>query len=463
MKRKIVIIGSGIGGLVTGYLLTKQGDHVIILEHDQHPGGCLQAFYRDGIRFDTGFHFVGGLAEGGPLHKFFNELGLLTLPWKNLTEQEIWIGDKSYIVPTGGEEAWFNYFADKFPKQKENLKTFIKVCKDVINCPFSETMPYWEQNAWEWFCKTIDDPTLRDVISGSSMIVELNKETLPLFAFAEIVYSYIHSSCRLVDGGQAIIDHLLGYIQSQGGEIHCSTSITRIAEVDGKVVGVELKEGRTIDADIVVSSIHPAETLKLLSPNTSMRKTYQHRISQLKDSLGSFTCNIKLKKNMLKIHDMPIYIHREGAEIWSYNHDPIDHILVHCYPEQNALDIIAPIPWECFKQWDGTTVGHRGKDYETYKTEIFEQCISLAEIALPNLRNAIDKAWTSSPLTWKSYFLSHNGTSYGVCKDCNAPEITLLLPRTPLKGLYLSGQSIILHGIMGTTISSFITAEFLKK
>lgn len=462
MKRKVIIIGSGIGGLVTGYLLAKQGDKVTILEHDKRPGGCLQSFYRDGIRFDTGFHFIGGLAEGGPLHNFFKDLGLLSLPWQPLEGQEIWVGDTCYIVPTG-KEAWQNYLTEKFPHQKENLKKFIEVCEKVIECPFSETMPYWKKNAWEWLCETIDDPDLRDVVSGSSMIMELNKETLPLFAFAEIVYSYIHSSCRLVDGGALVIDHLLEYIQSHDGEIHCSSTVTRILETDSKVVGVKLQDGTVYDADIVVSAIHPAETLNLLKEDTSMRKIYRRRIEKMKDSLGCFTANIKLKKDIVNLRERPIYVHRKGVDIWSYSNSPIDHILIHCYPEQNALDFIVPISWDCFKQWDGTTVGHRGADYEKYKAEVLEQCFELAEIAVPGIHEAIDEVWTSSPLTWKNYFLSHNGTAYGVCKDCNAPEATLLLPRTPLQGLYLTGQSIILHGIMGTTISAFITAEFLKQ
>jgi len=462
MKRDVIIIGSGIGGLVTGYLLAQQGDHVVVLEHDKRPGGCLQAFYRDGIRFDTGFHFIGGMSEGGPLHKFFKDLNLLSLPWEPLKGQEIWLGDQCYVVPTG-YDAWLAYLTEKFPHQEANLKKFLQVCKDVVECPFSETMPYWEKNAWEWLCETIDDSTLRDVVSGSSMIVELNKQTLPLFAYAEIVYSYVHSSHRLVAGGQPVVNHLLNFILSHGGEIHCSSTVTRILETDGKAVGVQLQNGTTFQADVVVSAIHPAETIHLLGEDTTMRKIYRRRIEKMTDSLGCFTANIKLKKGMVDLREIPIYVHRKGADIWSYNNSPIDHILIHCYPEQNALDFIAPISYDCFKQWDGTMVGKRGDEYEQYKLVILEQCLQLAETAMPGLRNAIDEYWTSSPLTWKNYFLAHNGTAYGVCKDCNAPEATLLLPRTPLHGLYLTGQSIILHGIMGTTISGFITAEFLKQ
>lgn len=462
MKRKIVVIGSGLGGLVTSYLLSKQGDSVIILEHDKRPGGCLQSFYRDGIRFDTGFHYVGGMAEGGPLHKFFKELGIDKLPWKELDGQEIWCNKRCFSIPTG-KERWLKYMSEQFPHQKANLEKLVKVCEDIVYCPFTETMPYWEKNAWEWLCETIDDPLLRNVISGSSLIIELNRETLPLFAFGEIVYSYIYSSHRMVDGGKPIIDYFLNYILNAGGEIHCSSTATQILEENGHVTGVQTQDGTFYPADIVLSSIHPVQTMELLSDDSSMRKVYRRRIAKLPNSMGCFTGNLKLKKGMIEMRDKPVYVHSENSDFWKYDGNPVDHVLVHFYPEQDALDFITPVSWEYVKKWQDTTVGQRGKEYEEYKENLMNQCIDLAETAIPGLRNAIEKSWSSTPLTWRNYFRSQNGTSYGILKNCNSPETTILLPKTPLKGLYLSGQSIILHGIMGTTISGFIAAEFLKQ
>ena len=462
MKRKIVVIGSGLGGLVTSYLLTKQGDTVTILENDVRPGGSLQSFYRDGVRFDTGFHFVGGISEGGPLYQFFKDLNLTSLEWKELDGQEIWCNGKCYSIPAG-KKKWLDYLTKEFPHQKSNLEKFVNVCEEVTLCHFDKTMPYWEKNAWEWLCETIDDPELRDVLSGSSLLTELNRKTLPLFAFGEIVYSYIYSSHRMVEGGKPIIDHLLNYVLNAGGEIHCSKRVVRVVEEDGHVTGVKTQDGDFYPADIIVSSIHPTQTMGLLADDSSMRKVYRRRLSKFTNSLGCFTGNLKLKKGMIEMRDKPVYVHAPNSDLWSYDGNPIEHILIHFYPEQDALDFITPISWEYVKKWQDTTVGNRGEEYENYKEQIMNQCIDLAEIAIPGLRKAIVKYWSSTPLTWRDYLGSENGTSYGICKDCNSPESTILLPRTPLSGLYLTGQSIILHGIMGTTISGFITAEFLKQ
>ena len=460
MSRKTVVIGSGLGGLVSAFLLARQGEAVTILENDKRPGGSMQSFWRDGIRFDTGLHYVGGMAEGGPLYPFFKDLGLTELPWQELDGQEIWVGEECYVLPTG-EKEWLEYLINKFPHQEENLKVFLEKCREVVSCPFDQTTEYWGQSAWEWLSETITDERLRDVLSGTSLIIELNRETLPLFAYAEIVYSYIHSSHRLVEGGQPIVDYLLKGIHEAGGEVRCNATVTRILEEDGHVTGVMLKDGTVIDADIVLSAIHPVETMKMLGVDSSMRKVYRRRIERLQDAMGCFTANFKLKPGMVEMRDRPIYVHAEGSDFWNYDAPPVNHLLVHFYPEQNAMDFIVPMSWANVEKWDGTTVGHRGEDYVAFKQEMMEACINLAEMAVPGLRNAIEGSWTSTPLTWKTYFRAHNGTAYGVMKDWRSPETTLLLPKTPLSGLYLTGQSLILHGIMGTTISGFISAEFL--
>jgi phytoene dehydrogenase-like protein len=62
-----IVIGSGLGGLEVALILLRHGYEVTVLEKGRQAGGCLQSFVRDGRRFDTGFHYVGGLGEGEPL------------------------------------------------------------------------------------------------------------------------------------------------------------------------------------------------------------------------------------------------------------------------------------------------------------------------------------------------------------------------------------------------------------
>ncbi|HQJ60168.1 MAG TPA: all-trans-retinol 13,14-reductase, partial [bacterium] len=44
-----------------------------------------------------------------------------------------------------------------------------------------------------------------------------------------------------------------------------------------------------------------------------------------------------------------------------------------------------------------------------------------------------------------------------VLRDCNEPHKSFISPKTRVKNLYLSGQNIILHGILGVTIGAVLT------
>lgn len=88
MSDTYIIIGAGLGGLFLGKLLNRKKMDVTILEQGSQPGGALQTFVREGIRFDTGFHSVGGMQPGGPLRKIMEPFGLNYLPWEKMGEDE---------------------------------------------------------------------------------------------------------------------------------------------------------------------------------------------------------------------------------------------------------------------------------------------------------------------------------------------------------------------------------------
>ena len=101
MSKHYLIIGAGLGGLFCGKLLSRSRMDVTILEQGQQPGGALQTFVRDGIRFDTGFHAVGGMEPGGPLRKIMEPFGLTYLPWEKAGEDECIEGGPFMRVSSG--------------------------------------------------------------------------------------------------------------------------------------------------------------------------------------------------------------------------------------------------------------------------------------------------------------------------------------------------------------------------
>ncbi len=474
-NNSVVIIGAGLGGLECGYILAKNGLHVTVLESDARIGGCIQSFRRGNTLFDTGFHYIGSLGEGESLNTLFRYFNLLHLPWKKLDENcfdEVIIGNKSYSF-ANGHRRFVETLAQDFPHERKALETYTSFLKKVGDHLFDSLNPKSEdsfystslfaRSAHEFLCETVSDPMLRKVLSGTSLKMELRADTLPLYTFAQINDSFLRSAWRLQGGGMQVADSLANSIRQMGGEVLTGKRVTNIREENGQAVGVEVNEGEYYSADWIISNIHPSHTVALVGESKTMRRIYRSRISNLANTSGMFTANIRLKPDAMPYLNRNIYVHRDDADLWQPQTERTESVLIsYSSPTQTtgsavSLDLLSPMEWNEVVQWADKPIGHRGEDYVAFKQKKTEQCIALVEQRLPELRGAIDQVFTSSPLSYHSYLNSTKGTAYGIRKDYNNPMFTVLTPRTPMPRLLQTGQSLNLHGILGVTMTSLFT------
>lgn len=482
MKYDVIIIGSGLGGLECGYILAKKGMSVLILERQIQPGGCMQSYKRKGVAFDTGMHYVGGLGESDCLYAPFKNLGLMDLPWQRLDPSgfdRVTIGDRTFSYAEG-HEAFVETLSHDFPSQREALKKYCGVMKDVGSHLYDALKPrnevdffttsLFSTSAYGFLNETFSDQLLLNVLCGSSLKMELCKEKLPLYTFAQGNNSFIQSSWRLKGDGDLIVNKLMTDIRSMGGEIICNAEVEELIEHDGQLVAARCANGEIYEANLFISNAHPAVTCDLVKESTRMKKVYKKRISNLENTYGMFTLSLALKPETLKYFNFNQYIYKE-ADVWDYysKPGPVSGILISCRcPEEGdytqVIDIITPMPWEQIEQWSDTTIGHRGEEYKELKARKADECIALAEQFIPGLSSMIQDRYMSTPLTYRDYTLTPNGSAYGVRKDYNNPMMTLLSAKTPIPNLLLTGQSLTLHGLLGVTMSSLFTvAEVLGR
>ncbi len=479
-NNRVVIIGAGLGGLQCGYILAKNGYDVTVLEQERVVGGCLQSFARRGTLFDTGFHYVGALGEGEALNRLFTYFDLMSLPWKKLDADcfdEIVIGDKSYPYAMGHDN-FYNTLVEYFPHEREGLKNYIALLKRVGDHIFdnlklkkgekSLSNTYFAQSAYKFLTETIQDPILRQVLSGASLKMELKAVTLPLYTFAQINDSFIRSSWRLIGGGQQLVDKLAQSIERMGGSVITATAVISIVEKDGRVAGVRADNGNFYEADWVISNVHPAHTVSLVEEGSMMRPIYRRRIKSLENTFGMFTANILLKKDTVPYINKNIFVHKADTDMWNVRFDRTESVLVSMPAQPDdvtytpSIDLLSPMSWQEVVKWADKPAGRRGEDYVTFKQAKTEQCLQLIEHRLPNLRNAIEHIYTSTPLTYHNYTTTNQGCAYGIRKDYDNVIMTMLTPRTPVPGLLQTGQNLNLHGIMGVSMTSLYTcAEIL--
>jgi all-trans-retinol 13,14-reductase len=485
MKYDVVIIGAGLGGLECGYILSRQGKRVLILEQSSQPGGCMQSYRRGDFRYDTGFHYVGGLDEGQSLFAAFNYLGLLDLPWHRLDPDgfdRITIADRSFAF-SQGYEAFAERLAEAFPMDRTALQRYAQLLKQSSELQFaglSDTpLPnnpsdeWLQTGAWDYLKYNFQDPLLVNVLSGTSLKMELRKESLPLFTFLHGNSSFVESSWRLKGDASLLVDTLVKGIRKQGGEVLCGVAAGELIEEGGELTSVCCSNGERYEADIFVSDIHPAQTCRLVRESKRIKSMYRRRIDALENTFGMFTVSLRMPAEKLRYFNHNHYIYKE-PNVWSFPQDSpeVGGVLVSCrVPEDGTdytpqVDLLTPMPTEVTQMLEAgnvTKVGRRGEDYKLWKEQRAVQCIELAAQHYPELRKYV-QCYTSTALTWRDYTLTPGGSAYGVRKDFRNPLMTTLSPRTPIPNLLLTGQNLMLHGVHGVTMTAFYTcAEILGK
>lgn len=482
MKHDVIIIGAGLGGLVCGSILSRAGLDVLVLEREAQPGGCLQSYRRHGLSYDTGFHYVGGLDEGQSLHAAFSYLGLLRLPWHRLDTafDRIRLQGRDFAFVQGGSRAFADALADVFPGERDALQRYAALMEEATLRQYDGLNPgkgpedvlaaaYSDIGAWSYIEDNFRDPLLRQVLGGNALRMELRRESLPLFSFVHCNAGYTESSWRLRGDGSLIVGTLCENIRSYGGNVRCRAEVCELIEKDGRIVAVRCSDGEICEARTFISSVHPSITCGWLKESRVVKKVWRRRMAGLENTSGICTVSLRLRPQALEYFNCNHYVYN-CPDVWSLplSEGRVGGVLVSCrLPEDPAdrcarqVDLLTPMSWEQCRPWADTVVGHRGEDYLALKGRLADECIALAEQSLPGLGRMVEECYVSTPLTWRDYTSTPEGSAYGMRKDYRDPLLTFLTPRMPVPNLLLTGQSLLLHGVHGVTMTSLFTCAAL--
>ncbi|MFH1321642.1 MAG: NAD(P)-binding protein [Bacteroidota bacterium] len=481
----IVIIGSGLGGLLCGYILSKEGYNVCIVEKNKKIGGCLQTFVRDGCVFDTGMHYIGSLEEGQILHRFFKYFDLTNrLKLKKLDEDGFDIinfKDKEYKYAQGYDN-FINTLLQSFPDEKQGLVKYTDKLREISNSlnlyNLREVKSHniieneYIVDSTMGFIRTVtSDTKLQNVLAGLNALYAGKPDNTPLYIHAMINNFFIESAWRFIDGSFQIAKFLADSIINNGGTILKNREAKKFIPDtrDNELKFVELSNSERIESKYFISNVHPVRTLNMLEPDM-MRKAYRNRIDSLENTISTFTVYIVLKKDTFRYLNYNYYYYATdnvwGVTSYSEKTWPEGYMLY--TPATSRSDVysdgiivITYMKYDEMKKWENTTVGKRGDDYIEFKKNKAEKLLDLVERKFPGLRKKIKSYYTSTPLTYRDYTGTKEGSTYGVFRDCNDPLISYIPPRTKIPNLFLTGQNVNLHGVLGVTIGSLLTCSEL--
>lgn len=284
VSARVVVIGAGIGGLVSAALLAARGAKVTVLEKESWIGGKARRVAVDGAQID-----------GGPTvftyREVFDEVFAacgarlddhVTTARAEVIARHAWGPDERldlYADPERSEDA-VGAFAGadaargyrNFRKEAERIfnvleQPFLRGDKASTPLPMMWRIGVWRMGdmlamrpfdrMWDALGQHFKDPRLRQLFgryatySGSSPFAA--PATLMLIADVEA------RGVWLIDGGiHALAKAIAGLAERQGARIRTTAPVSDVLTQNGRASGVRLTSGEVIAADIVICNGDPA-------------------------------------------------------------------------------------------------------------------------------------------------------------------------------------------------------------
>ncbi|MCU4154361.1 NAD(P)/FAD-dependent oxidoreductase [Carboxylicivirga sp. A043] len=475
----IVIIGSGLGGLACGSILSQRGYKVCILEQHFQIGGCLQDFKRNGQLFDTGMHYIGSYEDGQILNTLFRYFNIYDkIEVSKLDENGFDVlqaGGNEFAIPQG-VDAFRDKLIKQFPEEEKAIITYfdkileiynsvdIVNLRNILNFDF-EAKKGEGENVYDFVASLTDNLDLRNILCYSNSLYAGKKESASLFIHAIINVFYLQSAWTLVKGGGQIAGAFKDVIEANGGEVIINARVTRLVCQNDKIEEIQIEGCEPIKGKQVISNIEPLTTMQMVE-GANIRKVYLKRLQQQEQTISCYSLYCVLNERSVKYANANFYYYKNN-EVWGlddYDESiwPQGYML---YMKESSIHkgfaesitLLSPMDYNEMEPWFDTGIEKRGNDYKQMKLEKGERLLDLLEDKYPDIRLNIKATYASTPLTFRDYTGVRGGAMYGVKTDSRNPVASQVLPRTRVKNLFLTGQNINMHGILGVSVSAIIT------
>jgi phytoene desaturase len=434
---KIVVIGSGFGGLAAAIRLRAQGHDVTMVEKRDRLGGRAYVYERDGFKFDGGPTII---TAPWLIDELFSIAGRKTSDYVELVKinpfYNIRWADGTVFSYNDDRENLYEQIAKIAPEEIGNYKKFSKdlgeiyrVGFELIDQPFDtvtsmlKVVPQMiklrsDRSVYKFASRYFKNEKLREAFSFHPLLIGGNPFT------ATSIYAMIHELEQkfgvwfAMGGTGALVKGLGDLFTDTGGKTRLETEVDEIRIKNGAACGVKLKCGEILEADAVVSNADVAFTyLNLIAPE-HRRKYTNKKVKSMTYSMSLFVIyfGTNRKYENMAHHEIlmgkrykglldEIFVDKTLAEDFSlYLHRP------------TATDA-SLAPEGCDSWYVLSPVPHlEGKiDWETQAKPYRDSIIKyLEEHYMPDLSKHIVTETHIDPLHFRDTLNSYLGNAFGV-------------------------------------------------
>jgi all-trans-retinol 13,14-reductase len=498
-----IVIGSGIGGLTAAALLAMHGGkRVLVLERHYEAGGFTHTFHRPGYEWDVGLHYVGQMQdESSNVRRAFDHVTAGGVQWNAMPEvydRVIFEGQSFDLV--AGIERFREGMKHSFPGEGRAIDRYIaavQACNRASGLYYAEKAipafaaalagglmraPYMR-----WARRTARE-VLESLTANRELIAVLTAQWgdygLPpaqssFAVHATIAEHYFAGGSYPVGGAGAIARAIVLQIERNGGSVVTSAEVASVVVEGGKAVGVRMSDGRQFRSGMVLSDAGAANTFeRLLPPDLPALDSLRNQLRALRPSTAHVSLYVGLSQNDAALG-------MKGSNLWvypSFDHDanverftqnmeaPFPCVFLSFpsakdpdferrHPGKSTIEAITMLPYEAFAGWGDARWKRRGDEYEALKHRLSVRLLAELEKQVPSVAGNIAYSELSTPVTTRHFMNYNNGEIYGISSTPDRFAMRGLGARTPIRGLYLTGQDVSSLGVTGALFGGVISAS----
>lgn len=436
--KKVVVIGSGFGGLSAAVRMLAKGYEVTLLEAREQLGGRAGVFKEQGFTFDAGPTVI---TAPHLLNELFQMLGENPRDYFSLMPVDpfyrIIFDDKSTFDYVGDEERLLNNIRNLSPKDVDGYKKLEKHAKEIFKVGYTELAdsPFDSlgsmfrvapdmirlqnyKSVYSLVSKYIKDERLRQAFSFEPLLVGGNP-----FKITSI-YLLIHWLERkwgvyFVKGGTtALVKAFAELLEKKGAHIHRGASVDNIDIENGQVKKVWTKDGRSFDCDILISNADPVRVYRDMIHKKHRSKHVDWRLGMKSHSMSLFVAYFGTSKtyDQLAHHTILLGPRYKGLLNDIFDRKVLaDDFSLYLHAPTRSDSTMAPAGHECFYVLSPVPNNKSGINWKDIEKQYREKIYSwLDKNYLPGLidHKVVDLSIT--PDYFENQLQSEKGAAFGI-------------------------------------------------
>ena len=463
MKKEVIIIGAGPGGLASAILLAAAGVKVKVIERLPTVGGRTSSIEADGFKFDLGPTFF--------LYPRVLEEIFATAGTSLRAEVEMVRLDPQYRIIFGGggqidatpdiarmerqiaaiapaDAPGFRRFLDenrtKLERMEPCLQTPFDGWQDLINMRMLKLLPMLRphQSLDTYLGRFFRDPRIRLAFSFQSKYLGMSPFRCPslfsILSFLEYEYGVFHP----IGGCAAVTVAMARVAERLGVEIRTDSPVEEVLFEGRRAVGIRTASG-VERASAIVMNADFARAMKRLVPDRLRRRWTDRKIARKKFSCSTFMMYLGVEGTFdLPHHSIHIAsdYERNLDEIENrhvLSEDPSFYVQNACVTDptlaprgQSALYILAPV-----------THQHANVDWSRERDRFRAKMLRQIEKAgFTDVEKRIRFERIVTPDDWDSKYEIHQGATFNLAHSLD--QMLHLRPHNRFEdvdGIYLVG------------------------